>query len=160
MRIRYIFFDADDTLWENELFFRKAEEQFVSLLSDHAPEDEIRKSLAEAQEENINDYPMIKLGDHENGSISTMIEVGKNSAVVTIDFQYKTEGDNLSFLEIEKASVKNNGGWLYVKEDATIDFEHIIFANEGTKVSVPIKYEASIGAGLSQYDCCVVATLA
>ena len=53
MRIRYIFFDADDTLWENELFFRKAEEQFVSLLSDHAPEVEIRKSLAEAQEENI-----------------------------------------------------------------------------------------------------------
>ena len=128
---------------------------------DNKQEENLEEDLqVEAQEENINDYPMIKLGDHENGSISTMIEVGKNSAVVTIDFQYKTEGDNLSFLEIEKASVKNNGGWLYVKEDATIDFEHIIFANEGTKVSVPIKYEASIGAGLSHSDGCEVAPLA
>ncbi len=53
MQNRYIFFDADDTLWENECFFREAEDRFVELLSGFAPDDEIRCSLAEAQEENI-----------------------------------------------------------------------------------------------------------
>lgn len=50
---RYLFFDADDTLWENECFFRNAEDSFVRLLSGFAPEEEIRKALAEAQEDNI-----------------------------------------------------------------------------------------------------------
>ena len=53
MQNRLVFFDADDTLWENERFFRKAEDRFVELLSGFAPDDEIRCSLAEAQEENI-----------------------------------------------------------------------------------------------------------
>ena len=30
-----IFFDADDTLWENEQFFRNAEAKFADLLSDY-----------------------------------------------------------------------------------------------------------------------------
>ena len=38
-RFTHIFFDADDTLWENEQFFRDAEAQFADLLSDwSAPE--------------------------------------------------------------------------------------------------------------------------
>lgn len=50
---RYIFFDADDTLWENERYFREAERKFIGLLSSFAPVDEIGRILAEKQEENI-----------------------------------------------------------------------------------------------------------
>ena len=34
-RFETIFFDADDTLWENEMFFRQAEEKFAELLADY-----------------------------------------------------------------------------------------------------------------------------
>ena len=30
-----VFFDADDTLWENERFFRAAEDKFIELLKDY-----------------------------------------------------------------------------------------------------------------------------
>ena len=53
MQNRLVFFDADDTLWENERFFRKAEDSFVQLMSGYATENEIRKTLAEEQENNI-----------------------------------------------------------------------------------------------------------
>ncbi|TIP83947.1 MAG: HAD family hydrolase, partial [Mesorhizobium sp.] len=31
-------FDADDTLWQNEQFFRITEKRFAALLADHAEE--------------------------------------------------------------------------------------------------------------------------
>ena len=34
-KFRYIFFDADDTLWENEQYFRAAEAKFIELLADY-----------------------------------------------------------------------------------------------------------------------------
>ena len=34
MPIRVIAFDADDTLWINETYFREAEEKFASLLEE------------------------------------------------------------------------------------------------------------------------------
>lgn len=53
---RYVFFDADDTLWENESYFREAEHRFALLLSDYAPEKEIVDMLMQKQEENITVY--------------------------------------------------------------------------------------------------------
>lgn len=50
---KYIFFDADDTLWENERYFREAERQFALLLSPYASDEDSRRILAEKQEENI-----------------------------------------------------------------------------------------------------------
>ena len=52
-RFRYVFFDADDTLWENESYFREAEHRFALLLSAYAPAEKIAACLAEKQEENI-----------------------------------------------------------------------------------------------------------
>lgn len=49
----YIFIDADDTLWENELYFRDAEKQFAALLAPNADFESIQHSLWENQEENI-----------------------------------------------------------------------------------------------------------
>ncbi len=52
-RFRYIFFDADDTLWENEQFFRTAEDKFAALLSDYTTPEGVQQLLWEKQEENI-----------------------------------------------------------------------------------------------------------
>ncbi len=52
-RFKYIFFDADDTLWENESFFRAAEAQFATLLSDYTSPEGVQQLLWQKQEENI-----------------------------------------------------------------------------------------------------------
>lgn len=48
-----IFFDADDTLWENEQFFRDAESQFATLLADYSSVEDLQQLLWEKQEDNI-----------------------------------------------------------------------------------------------------------
>ena len=52
-RFTHIFFDADDTLWENEQFFRDAEAQFAELLSDYTSPEGVQELLWHKQEENI-----------------------------------------------------------------------------------------------------------
>lgn len=49
----YLFIDADDTLWENERYFRDAEKQFAALLAPNADFEDIQHSLWRNQEENI-----------------------------------------------------------------------------------------------------------
>jgi len=50
---RTVFIDADDTLWENEGDFRRAEDLFAELLAPVADVEEVRHMLWEKQEENI-----------------------------------------------------------------------------------------------------------
>ncbi len=52
-KFKYIFFDADDTLWENESFFRAAEDQFAALLSDYTSPEGVQQMLWQKQEDNI-----------------------------------------------------------------------------------------------------------
>ena len=52
-KFTHIFFDADDTLWENEQFFRDAEAQFTELLSDYTGPEGVQQMLWHKQEENI-----------------------------------------------------------------------------------------------------------
>ena len=52
-RFRHVFFDADDTLWENERYFREAEDKFIELLSDYTTPEGVQQMLWEKQEENI-----------------------------------------------------------------------------------------------------------
>ena len=49
----FLFIDADDTLWENERYFRDAEARFAALLSPHSPLSEVQKLLWDKQEEII-----------------------------------------------------------------------------------------------------------
>lgn len=51
--LTHIFLDADDTLWENDIYFRKAEDEFAQYMSVYTPEDEARIMLARKQEDNI-----------------------------------------------------------------------------------------------------------
>ena len=48
-----IFIDADDTLWENERYFRNAEAQFIELLKDYTGPEGVQQMLWQKQEENI-----------------------------------------------------------------------------------------------------------
>ena len=50
---RYIFFDADDTLWQNEEYFREAEYRFAELLSAYGGKEDLINILTEKQEDNI-----------------------------------------------------------------------------------------------------------
>ncbi len=52
-RFDTVFFDADDTLWENERYFRNAEAQFTELLADYTTPEGVQQMLWQKQEDNI-----------------------------------------------------------------------------------------------------------
>lgn len=52
-RFSTIFFDADDTLWENERYFRAAEAKFIELLADYTSPEGVQDMLWRKQEDNI-----------------------------------------------------------------------------------------------------------
>ena len=49
-------FDADDTLWQNEQFFRLTEARFTELLAEHADKDHLVERLLQAERRNIGAY--------------------------------------------------------------------------------------------------------
>lgn len=51
--VKKIGFDADDTLWVNEIYFRETEQAFCALLSDYADEETINKALYCTEEDNM-----------------------------------------------------------------------------------------------------------
>ncbi len=56
MGVKVIAFDADDTLWVNEPFFREAEEKFASLLEDFLPAHSSIKELYRTEIQNLGIY--------------------------------------------------------------------------------------------------------
>lgn len=55
-KIKVIGFDADDTLWVNENYFREAEEAFCKLLSPYCSEDDIMPTLYDVEMDNLDIY--------------------------------------------------------------------------------------------------------
>lgn len=53
MNIKVIAFDADDTLWVNEPYFRQTEEKFCELLSGYASRHELERELLKKEIENL-----------------------------------------------------------------------------------------------------------
>jgi putative hydrolase of the HAD superfamily len=53
MSLTTIGFDADDTLWQNEQFFRQTEKHFVALLAEHADGGDVEARLLEAERRNL-----------------------------------------------------------------------------------------------------------
>lgn len=62
-------FDADDTLWHNERFFRLTQERFADLLRDHAEPDHLMQRLLDAEKRNLGHY-----GFGIKGFVLSMIE--------------------------------------------------------------------------------------
>ncbi len=64
-----IAFDADDTLWHNERFFKLTQAHFQDLLADYADPDHLAERLLEAEKRNIGQY-----GFGIKGFVLSMIE--------------------------------------------------------------------------------------
>lgn len=55
-KVKVIAFDADDTLWVNETYFREAEKKFGELLSNYETENKIDQELFKLEIENLDLY--------------------------------------------------------------------------------------------------------
>ncbi|CUH68171.1 HAD hydrolase [Thalassovita gelatinovora] len=62
-------FDADDTLWHNERFFRLTQDRFATLLQDYADSNHLMDRLLQAEKRNIGQY-----GFGIKGFVLSMIE--------------------------------------------------------------------------------------
>ncbi len=54
--LKVIAFDADDTLWHNEAFFRETEEKFYALLENYLPRHTVARELLKTEIDNIELY--------------------------------------------------------------------------------------------------------
>lgn len=54
--LRTVAFDADDTLWHNERFFKMTQDHFADLLRDYAAPDALDQRLMEAERRNLGHY--------------------------------------------------------------------------------------------------------
>ena len=102
-KYKYIGFDADDTLWENENFFRESEAVFCELIAEYASKEEAIKTLYQIEVNNLKDYGygikgftlsvieaahVLSKGSVSNQIIAEIINQGKlllNKPVVLID---------------------------------------------------------------------------
>jgi putative hydrolase of the HAD superfamily len=55
-KLNIVGFDADDTLWHNERFFRLTQDHFTALLADFAEADHLHERLLAAEKRNIQHY--------------------------------------------------------------------------------------------------------
>jgi putative hydrolase of the HAD superfamily len=67
-------FDADDTLWQNEAFFRVTQDRFATLLADHADPAHLHDRLLAAERRNL-DYYGFGVKGFTLSMIETAIEV-------------------------------------------------------------------------------------
>ena len=77
--IKVIAFDADDTLWVNEPYFRETEDRFCELLEDYLPHHAVARELLQVEIRNINLY-----GYGVKGFMLSMIEAAIELSEKTI----------------------------------------------------------------------------
>ncbi len=76
-------FDADDTLWHNETFFRLTQDRFAALLADHSPADHLHDRLLAAERRNLGHYGFGVKG-FTLSMIETAIEVSGGQVPATV----------------------------------------------------------------------------
>ncbi len=90
--IKVIGFDADDTLWVNETYFREAENQFAKLLAPYETQNKIHQELYKMEMKNLATYgygvkafvlsmveSALDLSNHQisNKTITAILDIGK-----------------------------------------------------------------------------------
>lgn len=98
--LRTIAFDADDTLWQNEHYYKLSQARFAELLSDRADAAHVAACLLEAEKRNIGRYgfgikgftlSMIETalelsdGNVDAGKIRDIIEIGREQLGHPVD---------------------------------------------------------------------------
>ncbi len=81
--ISAIGFDADDTLWQNEAFFRLTEQRFTELLSEHGAHEVITARLLAAERRNLAFYGYGVKG-FTLSMIETAVEVTKDEVSASV----------------------------------------------------------------------------
>ncbi len=81
-RVTAIGFDADDTLWVNETYFRESEHRFAQLLSEYDTENKIQQDLFKIEIANLDLY-----GYGIKGFMLSMIEAAIDISNGNIDSQ-------------------------------------------------------------------------
>ena len=99
-RFDTIFFDADDTLWENEQYFRNAETKFTELLADYTSPEGVQQMLWEKQEDNI---PLFGYGSktYMIGMTDAALELCGGSLPEHIYYGVKNIITSLAFHELQ-----------------------------------------------------------
>ena len=80
MKLKVIAFDADDTLWDNEIYFQEAEKKFSELLEEYLPKHSVARELLQTEIKNIPLY-----GYGIKGFMLSMIETAIRISDKTID---------------------------------------------------------------------------
>ncbi|MBZ8118028.1 HAD family hydrolase [Roseovarius sp. LXJ103] len=92
--LRCIAFDADDTLWRNEEFYRGAHARFADLLADYAPPEGMRARLVAAEARNLGRYGFGIKG-FTLSMIETAIEVTQGAVPASVISQIIAEGQEM-----------------------------------------------------------------
>ena len=100
MSLTAIGFDADDTLWQNEQFYRLTEERFQALLADYADPDHLSDRLLEAEKRNLGHYGFGIKG-FTLSMIETAIEVTENRVPADVIAEILAAGRDLLAHPIE-----------------------------------------------------------
>lgn len=79
MSIKVIAFDADDTLWVNEPYFRETEDRFCELMEDYLPQHSTAQELFKVEMQNLELY-----GYGVKGFMLSMIEAAMQISGKTI----------------------------------------------------------------------------
>lgn len=99
-KLTTIGFDADDTLWHNERFFRLTQAYFADLLADHAERDHLMDRLLAAEKRNIRHYGYGIKG-FTLSMIETAIEVTDDRVPATVIRQLIEAGQEMLAHPIE-----------------------------------------------------------
>src|SRR6478609_539236 len=78
-------FDADDTLWHNERFYRLTEERFAALLAEHADPGDVSRRLLDDQER--------KLAASGLGELFDAVEIVSDKNAATYERIFARHGD-------------------------------------------------------------------
>jgi putative hydrolase of the HAD superfamily len=94
MKLQTIGFDADDTLWQNETFFRLTQDRFAELLSDYTAKEHLMDRLLAAERRNIGHYGFGIKG-FMLSMIETAIEVTEARVPATIIAEILAAGQEM-----------------------------------------------------------------
>jgi putative hydrolase of the HAD superfamily len=93
-RLTTIGFDADDTLWQNEAFFRLTQDRFAELLADHADRAHLDTRLLAAETRNLGHYGFGIKG-FMLSMIETAIEVTEGRVPASVIGEILTAGQDM-----------------------------------------------------------------